>query len=139
MSDGKKLRIVFDRVVDLDKVDLTGFSDVSVADWHDFGYGAAEVFASHLMREGWPAEQAGEFGSMIAGPVVSVLSSASGRSVSVLQLIERVARAGVGLGVAAAVSHKVSRDTARLIVSEHLEGVDRAKRLADFSSGLDDI
>lgn len=43
---------MFDKVTELDEVDLTGFSGVSAADWHDFGYGAAEVFASHLIDEG---------------------------------------------------------------------------------------
>ena len=52
MDDGKRLRSVFDKVTELDEVDLTGFSGVSAADWHDFRYGAAEVFASHPIDEG---------------------------------------------------------------------------------------
>lgn len=139
MDDGKRLRAVYDNVTELAEVDLTGFSDVSAADWHDFGYGAAEVFASHLVEEGWPAEQAAEFGSMIAGPVVSVLSSASGRKVSVLQIIEKVARVGVGLGVTAAFTRRLSRDTAQLVVNEHLANADMAKRLTEFSSGLESL
>ena len=139
MADEERLKEIYDRVRALPDVDLTGFSDVSYAEWHDVGPLFMELFHGWLVDEGWGDESAYELSSMMAGPTFSLLSSASGGRVDVLQLIALSARAGLELGAASAVTRRVSGGTLRAMVESHVDGNRVARESIDFSRELDGL
>lgn len=128
-----------DRLLALEPVDLTEFSDVSAAEWRDMWAEFADMLAERLEQDGWPEPELIEYASRAAAPLVSVLMGASGGVVDVMELLGQTARVGVAVGVASVLTGRITEGTARAILDEHVRSSEVAARTIDFSRKLGEL